>query len=388
MNKFIEYYGKHEISPVKQDLSDINIHYAKREKLYRQLGIPCIAFEGKHILEVGPGGGYNSLAFLAWGGQCLFIEPNQTGVKEMRKLFGDYRIPSEQYEIKECTIEEAHIQEQFDIVIAEGFLHSIDNAEEIVKNLSLLVKNGGVIVITCMDSLSMFVEQIKRLVCHILIKDIFDYNKQVETCVDFFEAQMKSAKGMSRSVEDWVKDDMLNPAFNNDKILTLEKAIQAFPEDFSVLGSSQKIFTDYSWYKDLNYKERNEVAHQYKIKRHNFLMTGLEETILSDSDSEFLEQEISEIRSYAVAYEKNHLDKYLEMVREHLSAIQPLMSKIDRRCVGFVENVIEILDKLRDGKSVEFEKMEFFYSAVGRTQQYLSMVKNRHTALKETRFAP
>ena len=67
-NKFIEYYGKHEMSPVKQDLSDFNRHCAKREKLYRQLGMPVIAFEGKRILEVGPGSGYNTLAFILWGG--------------------------------------------------------------------------------------------------------------------------------------------------------------------------------------------------------------------------------------------------------------------------------------------------------------------------------
>lgn len=30
---------------------------------------------------------------------------------------------------------------------------------------------------------------------------------------------MKNLKNMSRSIEDWVKDDILNPAFNNDIIL-------------------------------------------------------------------------------------------------------------------------------------------------------------------------
>lgn len=70
-NKFIEYYGEHNISPVKQDLSNIKAHYAKREKLYRQLGMPPIAFEGKKILEVGPGSGYNTLAYFFWGGTAL-----------------------------------------------------------------------------------------------------------------------------------------------------------------------------------------------------------------------------------------------------------------------------------------------------------------------------
>lgn len=293
----------------------------------------------------------------------------------MKKLFADYHIPIEQYLIKECTIEEADISEKYDIVIAEGFLHSVDNSDELVRKISGFVKEGGVMVITCMDSLSMFVEQMKRLVCHILIKDISDYEEQVQKSVMFFEGQMKNAKGMSRSVEDWVRDDMLNPAFNNEKILSFEKAFKIFSKEFSLLGSSQRIFTDYSWYKDLEYDEREEVLHQYKIKRHNFLFTGLKETILSEDDSEFLEKKISEIRTYAREYEKENSNRYLDEVKEGLSAIRPIMQKIDRICVNFVDDVIEILENLKTGQIVEFEKYESFYTAVGRTQQYLSMVK-------------
>lgn len=67
MNDFIKYYGEKGISPVKQDISNLRMHYAKREKLYRQLGIPCMSFEGKKILEVGPGSGYNTLAYFFGG---------------------------------------------------------------------------------------------------------------------------------------------------------------------------------------------------------------------------------------------------------------------------------------------------------------------------------
>ena len=68
-NKWIEYYSEKRISPVKQDISDMDRHLAKREKLYRQLGVPSIFFEGKKVLEVGPGSGYNTLAFFSWGGR-------------------------------------------------------------------------------------------------------------------------------------------------------------------------------------------------------------------------------------------------------------------------------------------------------------------------------
>lgn len=67
-NQFLNYYGKYEISPVKQDLSNPAIFFRKREKLYRQLGMPTILFNKKDILEVGPGSGFNTLAFFKWSG--------------------------------------------------------------------------------------------------------------------------------------------------------------------------------------------------------------------------------------------------------------------------------------------------------------------------------
>lgn len=310
-------------------------------------------------------------------GECTLVEPNKAGVAEMRKLFSDYHISDEQYEIKECTIEEADINEKFDIVIAEGFLHAIDNSEEIIKRLCGLVKEGGGVTITCMDSLSMFVEQMKRLICHILIKDISDYEMRVKECVRFFEGQMNNVNGMSRSIEDWVRDDMLNPAFNNEKVLSMETAIKIFPEEFSFLGSSQNIITDYSWYKDLGYNERENILHQYRVKRHNFLMTGLEETILSEEDSQFLEEKISEIRKFAIEYEKENVPLYLDEIEQRLYDLRAIMSKIDKRCINFVDDVREILKMLKKGRDVEIEKYGTFYTAVGRTQQYLSMVKNR-----------
>ena len=63
-NEFIEYYGEHNISPVHQDISDFEIHYGRRRKLYRQCGIPLQTFKNAKVLEVGPGSGYNTLATL------------------------------------------------------------------------------------------------------------------------------------------------------------------------------------------------------------------------------------------------------------------------------------------------------------------------------------
>ena len=374
MNCFLEYYDKHNISPVKQKIDDIEIHHKKREKLYRQLGMPPIVFKDKDILEIGPGSEYNTLSFFEWGGKMTLVEPNRQGIKELKELFKEKGIKEDSYVLHECMIEQFKSDKKYDIVIAEGFLHSIDNAYEIIQQISDLVKEGGVVVITCMDYCSTFVEQMKRLVCHILIEGEEDYEKKVEICKEFFEPQFKDVIAMSRSVEDWVKDDMLNPAFNSDTLLGIADGIQCFSEEFEYLGTSQRMFTDYSWYKDIDYDERANVLKQYKRKRHNLLMTGMEETVLSNEESEFLISGISKIRKLEKEFEKTYKKELLKEIKMELENLHDIMDKIDEMCGKFTSNMIEILENL-DDNILNYEKYDTFYIAMGRTQQYLSMVK-------------
>lgn len=75
MNDQIKYYEEHGISPETHDISDINLHYERRRKLYRNIGIPLFAFKNAKILEVGAGSGYSTLAlfkFINPGGVCRY----------------------------------------------------------------------------------------------------------------------------------------------------------------------------------------------------------------------------------------------------------------------------------------------------------------------------
>ena len=374
MNSFIEYYGERKISPVVQDISDIEKHYKKREKLYRQLGMPPILFRNANILEVGPGSGYNTLAFFQWGANVHLVEPNPTGIKDMRHLFKDKNIANSKYMIYEGVIEDFHNKNEYDIIIAEGFLHSIDNAKSIIDKLKKKIIRGGVIVVTCMDEMSMFVEQMKRFVCHYLIADVEDYNEQVMYCTNLFEAQFSDLNGMSRTVEDWVKDDMLNPAFNNVIILNMAEAIKLFGDDFYVLGSSQKIFTDYSWYKDLSYLENENCIKQFEEKQHTFLMTGIKESKMNQYDHSFLKKQLSEIRSKCILFETDGRD-VIDDILSLLETVIHIAANIDMKFFKFVRECIEILSGLKNDKNINLEKFQVFFKAVGRTQQYLSMVK-------------
>ena len=119
-NDYLEFYGKHHISPVKQDITDLELHYRRRKKLYRQCGMPVLAFHNSNLLEIGPGGGINTLAFFQWGcKQVDLVEANPKGLEDMQRLFDEQNISKDTYKIIPCTIENYDTDKKYDIIIAE-----------------------------------------------------------------------------------------------------------------------------------------------------------------------------------------------------------------------------------------------------------------------------
>ena len=228
-NDFLEYYGEHQISPVKQDISDLEIHYNRRKKLYRQCGIPTIAFRNAKILEVGPGGGYNTLAFFHWESQHVdLVEPNVWGRKDMEALFARRSIPTDKYNVFPCKIEDYVTDKKYDFIIAEGFLQNLYNQQEVIDKLQNLVDESGVIVITCTDAVCYFVELMKRLVGWALVADITDYKDRVEYLAGLFAPQLAKLEGVSRSAEEWVQDQILDTPNVNGMELRLLQAMDYF----------------------------------------------------------------------------------------------------------------------------------------------------------------
>ena len=183
-NDFLNFYSKHSISPVRQDLSNKEVHYRRREKLYRQLGMPVILFKDANMLEVGPGGGYNTLAFFEWNIRHIdLVEANPKGIEDMKELFNG--INKDKYSVHACLIEEYKNNSKYDIVIAESFLQFLKNQKEVIDILKEKVVDGGVVVITCSDEVCFFIEQIKRLLAHAYVKDIDNYEKKVEILAEY-----------------------------------------------------------------------------------------------------------------------------------------------------------------------------------------------------------
>lgn len=374
MNELLKFYQEQEISPVHQDISDFRIHCMRREKLYRQLGIPAILIERSKILEVGPGGGYNAIVLKYWGCDLTMVEPNEVGCTEIKKLFSQLGLGK--YNLLNIPIEEFDSEQKFDIVIAEGFLPVISNWQTIFKKLKSLVGRGGILVITCEDEIGRFVERVKRFIAHIVTKEIKDYDEKLERMIEIFSPQMETLTGRSRPIKDWIEDEILFEDYNR-RTLTIKKAIELIGDEWDILGcSSPSFFVDYSWYKDVNSDYKNDFCRQYEKKSYNLILAGRGEIDAEENMVRQITGYIEKVQELDILYEKSEENNsdYIKQAVACLKRIAESVSDFDNELLIFLQDAIQILEA--DSCQIDFSKYPNFNKAFGRSAQYISFVKN------------
>ncbi len=251
MNNYTTFYETHGISPVRQDLTDRCKHFFRREMLYRQLGLPPLAFRGSSVLEIGPGSGDNALVTASFRpARYTLLEPNSTGFQQTRTLLNGADLP--EIELLPLTLEQFRITEQFDIVLCEGILPGLDNLYDLLPLLDACVRPGGNLVITCYDAVSMLFETLRRLIALQIDSPEAAMRSRVERLSAAFESHLRTLAGMSRSVEDWVLDNLLAPpVFQAQSYFSVLDALVYFGKDYFFAQSAPQFLCNYTWYKEL-----------------------------------------------------------------------------------------------------------------------------------------
>lgn len=373
-NDYLEFYEKHKVSPVKQDIQNLEAHTNRRLGLLRQLGIHYFCIKGKKILEVGPGGGFNSLAINNLHPKSLtLVEPNTTGYKELLSNLQDYRnIYSYNMTLEEFS---SNVKEKYDVVFCEGLIQGLTSKEIFINILKEKVSETGILVITVADEISIFFEIVKKLLSNIFLKDIKDFEKKIELMKKIFKKDLDSLIYMTRKHEDWCIDLMGDAYYNHT--FSISDALKLLEKDFFLLGSSPNIMTDFRWYKSLsnNYEEYNNYFYQNfnKIK-HSFLdyRTNISERSTIDNDE--LSSLCKEFIKIVKTIEKNKIDFKDTNIVEILKKIKDNVLNIDKLIDDSIDELINLLEKpiitIKD-----IEELKYLPLSFGKGQIFLSFSK-------------
>ena len=141
--KLHEYYINNKFNPTTFDIlseEKLTRHRVKRDNLYvKKLSIPNLVWKNAKVLEVGCSSGENSLLYAEMGAKLSLVEPVVDSVKRLKKLFSHYTLTGSIKKVYVDEIENVKIGEDYDIVVAEGFINTLKKRREVLKNYSVVL---------------------------------------------------------------------------------------------------------------------------------------------------------------------------------------------------------------------------------------------------------
>lgn len=379
-NENIRFYQEHQIAPAVNVKQNHTQFLEKRKKLYRQLGIPLLSIDNKDVIEFGASCGENSLPLIKGFGNIEkgvrhidIVEPNKSGRDAIHSLFQENGIPLDRYSLYGDTLESFKSERKYDIIIAEQFLQHCTNWRECLLNLKKYAGTNAIIIITCADAIGLYPELMKRFVGRYMVRNIREFDAKVSRLAEIFGEYLNSLKGMNKMHTDYIADTFFDDFGLNGAQMNMADAIEFFKEEFDVFGASQNIFTDYSWYKDLEYDYISDYKRQYQQKKHMFMFAGeADETVRSAGENKLLEEAIEKALRFEATCEKKDgvdLEEWFGIVDEVTKAAKCEMM------TQFNSEFKDILKRIENGEDIELVKYPVFAGSFGKASQYLSFVR-------------
>ena len=251
----LDYYIRHNISPVRYDLSSLAAHFQRREGLYRTLGLLPLTVRGANVLEVAAGSGQNSLYLASlMPSRLTLVEPNPAAIKTIKECYSSLSLPHTKPEVVERRLEDYTPRQKVDIVICENWLGTRTAERILLKKLGTFLAKDGVLVITCVVPAGFLPNIVRRALAAKLVGKLENFDDQTRALVAAFAPHLATIRGMTRTAVDWVQDNMLNPAYF-DLCLTVPMLIEALGKDFQASSVSPDFKMDWRWFKTLHGKD-------------------------------------------------------------------------------------------------------------------------------------
>ncbi len=385
MKAFVDFYTKEGISPVAQDIEDLERHFHRRHALYRHVGIVPGLLSGRSILEFGPGSGHNSIVTVAMHpARYVLVDANPVGLEHTRDLLLRFAgAVHTDISIVQSYIEDFETSERFDLVLCEGVLPTQEAPTELLGHIARFVRPGGMILITCIDAASYLAEQLRRFAAALATDKEASTQEKLAVLVPLFRPHLDTIEGMGRSHEDWILDNVIQP-FQGRSLMGLEEAIDTLHPEFSVHGTSPSFLVDRRWYKRITgpASDFNAVAKQeYLSELHNFIDARAAHSVREPEHNRSLLAACNQAYESIVSHSEARDSKATARVTQALEGLRREIAGLDPLTVRSFDDFLAVVAQLRAGETdVDWGD---FASWFGQGQQYLSLVRAQPLGIPE-----
>ena len=375
----LNFYIEQKISPVHQDLTNLERHFQVRGSLYTKLGLPSKFITDKSILEVGAGSGHNSLYTASQSPKFYHIcEPNPVAVKDIVELFSNLNIPHTQPDIFCEKLEEYFCETKYDIVICEGWLGGMTDYERaMMGKLSGFVALGGLLIMTFLPPIGGLSSFLRRILAYRTINECDSFTDKTNKLIAAYGTHLSTLPHLSRSHEHWVQDCILNPHIYVGP-LSPSICMNIIGDQFELYNSVPTFYSDWRWYKSLFGPEKNynqRFIEQLDALSHNLLDYRYDASYRNPKENQELEHLCLALIEISKAYDTKGYDDYqiyispiLKKISENLTTIPSQETKI-----GFAE-VLDLLSQ-KNISTDDIKNMKYFSGLFGRGQCYLSFIR-------------
>lgn len=257
---FVGFYEFNNISPVSQDITDLKLHFQRRESLLRSLGLIPEFIKGRDVLEFGPGSGHNTLYLSSlFPAKYDLVDGNLLGVTQTRKLLNVLENP--QIIVHHALFDEFKSEFKYDLVWAEGYLPHQTHPLPLFEHLSTFVRFGRGIFVSFSNGISYLSETFRRLCRDRFFDNNGDVHSHAAKLIPYLNPHLQNLRGMSRPVDDWILDSIVQP-LHDRRMFSSPDVINCLKNRFDVYAASPRFLTDWRWYKDIVGENRhfNDIA--------------------------------------------------------------------------------------------------------------------------------